>query len=218
MTKRISQQTETKLMDVLSKVAEFTAAGDSPNDAIVKAGEGRLRPGEIELVVRAYNIGRTNCQREDSDSLFEKNATFELADSDVVTEKMFPSTVKTAAQHTMSTVVSSDYTQPGIAVARQLKWRKPLSLNGLKPRSCRSRHASSQTPRPICDRLLNSSEQHASTRTNEQPTEPPYRSLPVLWMRSAIISALPAHIHRRQLKLQPPYCMARSSQTPCLPQ
>jgi len=124
MTKRISQQTETKLMDVLSKVAELTAAGDSPNDAIVKAGEGRLRPGEIELVVRAYNIGRTNCQREDGDSLFEKNATFKLADSDIVTEKMFPSTVKTAAQHTMSTVVSSDYTQPGIAVARQLKMAK----------------------------------------------------------------------------------------------
>ena len=47
MTKRISQQTEAKLMDVLSKVAELTDAGDNPNTAIVKAGEGRLRAGEI---------------------------------------------------------------------------------------------------------------------------------------------------------------------------
>jgi hypothetical protein len=124
MTKRISQQTEAKLMDVLSKVAELTAAGDNPNTAIVKAGEGRLRPGEIELVVRAYNIGRTNCQREDNDSLFEKNATFELADSDIVTEQLFPSAVKTAAQHTLSTVVSSDYTQPGVSIARQMKMAK----------------------------------------------------------------------------------------------
>jgi hypothetical protein len=119
--KKITPQTETKLMHVLEKVAELTAAGAHPNDAIVKAGAGQLRPGEVELVVRAYNIGKTNCQREDESSILEKTATFDAADSDVVTERLFPSTVKTAAQHVLSTVVSSDYAQSGRIVARQIK-------------------------------------------------------------------------------------------------
>ena len=35
-------------MRVLEKVAELTTAGEHPNDAIVKAGSGQLRPGEID--------------------------------------------------------------------------------------------------------------------------------------------------------------------------
>lgn len=119
--KKITPQTESKLMGVLEKVAELTATGTDPNEAIIKAGQGRLRPGEIELVVRAYNIGRTNCRREDADSLLEKTATFPMADSDTVSAAMFPANVKTAAQVVTTTVVSSDYAIPARTIARQLQ-------------------------------------------------------------------------------------------------
>jgi len=119
--KKITPQTERKLMGVLEKVAVYTDEGLHPNDAIVKAGSGQLRPGEVELVVRAYNVGKTNTQRESSDSILEKTAEFDMADADVVTSKLFPREVKTAAQHTISTAVSPDYSQSAKAVARQIK-------------------------------------------------------------------------------------------------
>ena len=48
--KKITPQTEQKLMRVLEKVAEYTADGTHPNDAIIKAGANVLRPGEVDLV------------------------------------------------------------------------------------------------------------------------------------------------------------------------
>lgn len=119
--KKITPQTEQKLMRVLEKVAELTTAGDSPSTAIIKAGSGVLRPGEVELVVRAYNVGKTNCQRETGSDILEKTAAFELADSDVVSAALFPTTVKTAAQHMLATAVSADYSQSACSVARQIK-------------------------------------------------------------------------------------------------
>lgn len=119
--KKITPQTEQKLMRVLEKVAEYTADGDHPNAAIIKAGANVLRPGEVELVVHAYNVGKTNCQREADGSILEKTAAFDLADADVVSAQLFPATVKTAAQREISTVVSSDYAQSARATARQIK-------------------------------------------------------------------------------------------------
>jgi len=119
--KKITPQTEQKLMRVLEKVAEYTADGTHPNAAIIKAGANILRPGEVELVVHAYNVGKTNCQREAEGSILEKTAAFDLADAATVSAQLFPAAVKTAAQREISTVVSSDYTQSARATARQIK-------------------------------------------------------------------------------------------------
>jgi hypothetical protein len=119
--KKITPQTEQKLMRVLEKVAEYTADGDHPNAAIIKAGANVLRPGEVELVVHAYNVGKTNCQRESEGSILEKTAAFALADADTISAELFPANVKTAAQREISTVVSSDYSQSARATARQIK-------------------------------------------------------------------------------------------------
>lgn len=119
--KKITPQTEQKLMRVLEKVAEYTADGTHPNAAIIKAGANILRPGEVELVVHAYNVGKTNCQREAEGSILEKTAAFDLADAATVTAQLFPAAVKTAAQREISTVVSSDYAQSARATARQIK-------------------------------------------------------------------------------------------------
>ena len=108
--KTISAQQEEKLLSVIEKTAELVNAGDSPNDAIIKAAqEAGLRPGDINLVVHAFNTGRTNKQRQSSDDLFSKVAEFELADASTILEKMYPGEVKTAAAKAEDGTVSVDY-------------------------------------------------------------------------------------------------------------
>lgn len=108
--KRISAETERKLMAVIEKTAANVSQGMSPNDAIVKAAsDGQLRPGEVSLVVHAYNTGRTTRQRQDGHDPFEKSAEFELADTAAVLEAMYPTQVKTAAARHADEVISPEY-------------------------------------------------------------------------------------------------------------
>lgn len=124
--KKITQETERKLMTVIEKTAEFVGAGMSPNDAIVKAAaNGDLRPGEIGLVVHAYNTGRTTRQREMGDNPFEKAAEFELADTGQILERIYPSQVKTASAQSNSTVISPEYSySPTPMLQRKQNWEK----------------------------------------------------------------------------------------------
>jgi len=112
---RIDNQTESRLMDVLTKVAELTTEGVHPNDAIIKLGANVLRPGEVELVVRGYNIGKTNEQRETGEDLLQKTAVFQLADADIVNNALF--TKKVAA---VSRSVSAEYSQSPRAVLQRI--------------------------------------------------------------------------------------------------
>ena len=108
--KKITPQTEKKLLSVIEKTASLVTGGQTPNDAIIKAAtDAGLRPGEINLVVHAFNTGRTNRQRMEGDDPFEKSAEFELADASVVLDAMYPSNVKTAATIEQETVISTDY-------------------------------------------------------------------------------------------------------------
>ncbi len=108
--KKITPQTEQKLMTVIEKTAELVNGGMTPNAAIVKAaGDYSLRPGDISLVVHAYNTGRTSRQRQDGDDPFEKAAEFALADTSEILETLYPTTVKTASARVQSTVISPEY-------------------------------------------------------------------------------------------------------------
>lgn len=108
--KRISHETETKLMSVIEKTASLVTEGMTPNQAIIKAaGDAQLRPGDVSLVVHAYNTGRTSRQRLDGDDPFEKAAQFQLADTSEILESLYPTTVKTAAARHTETVVSTEY-------------------------------------------------------------------------------------------------------------
>lgn len=138
--KRISSQTETTLMNVIEKTASLVNEGMSPNDAIIKAaGDAQLRPGDISLVVHAYNTGRTSRQRMDGDDPFQKAAQFQLADTAEILEAMYPTTVKTAAAHHRDTTVSPEYSyspEPMLermarvkAAGAQVDWR---TLNGVE--------------------------------------------------------------------------------------
>jgi len=108
--KKITQETERKLLGVIEKTAGFVNEGDSPNDAIVKAASAaQLRPGEVNLVVHAYNTGRTTRQRQEGDDPFTKAASFDLADASVILEELYPTQVKSAAAISEDTTVSPEY-------------------------------------------------------------------------------------------------------------
>lgn len=110
MMRVLSKQAEAKLLGAIEQAAEYANAGMSPNAAIIKsAAETNVPAGHINLMVHAYNTGRTTKQREAGDSALEKAADFQLADADTVLRALYPETVKTSAELARSQVVSAEY-------------------------------------------------------------------------------------------------------------
>lgn len=96
--KKLSAETEQKLMRCIESASTAIEGGANPNSGIAKAAmDNGVTPGEVKLVVHAYNTGRTTRQREESDDLLTKAADFPLADTEKVLELMYPDRVKTAA-------------------------------------------------------------------------------------------------------------------------
>lgn len=123
----MSKEAEEKILRASAAAAELVNEGQTPNDAITKAAsEANLPPGHISLLVNAYNTGRTSKQREVGDSPFEKAADFDLADTSVVLERLYPSEVKTAAAIHQETAVSWEYLAPpaGMVARRREKLAK----------------------------------------------------------------------------------------------
>jgi len=111
--KKISKETEEKLLSAVEKTAALVGTGDDPNAAIIKAaGEIGATPGQIALLVHAFNTGRTTKQRTSSDDVFEKIADFPLADAASILETLYPAEVKTAAARQRETAVSLEYSLP----------------------------------------------------------------------------------------------------------
>jgi hypothetical protein len=106
----LSKEAEQKLIGAIERAAGYVNDGMAPNDAIVKsASESNIPAGHINLMVHAYNTGRTTKQREQGEGTLEKAADFQLADVDIVRDRLFPKDVKTAAQIERAHVVSTDY-------------------------------------------------------------------------------------------------------------
>ena len=106
----LSKAAEQKLISAIEQAAGFVNSGMSPNDAIVKsAAAANIPAGHINLMVHAYNTGRTTTQREQGDDTLEKAADFQLADADAVMAQLYPATVKTSAEIAREHVVSVDY-------------------------------------------------------------------------------------------------------------
>lgn len=95
---KLSAATERKLMRCIESASAAIEGGGDPNAGIAKAAmDCGVRPGEVKLVVHAYNTSRTARQREDHDDLLTKAAEFPLADTETVLGLMYPEQVKTAA-------------------------------------------------------------------------------------------------------------------------
>lgn len=124
--KKISPEKEQQLLTAIEKTAALVADGLHPTDAVVKAAsETGLRPGDVSLVVHAYNTGRTTRQRLDGSDPLEKAAEFDLANTADVLEKLYPSQTKTAAAEQREAALSSDYSySPEPMLARKRVWEK----------------------------------------------------------------------------------------------
>lgn len=110
---RLSKQAEQRLTEALEKVAVLVSEGEHPNDAIVKvASEGGIPAGHVNLMVTAFNTGRTETQRKIGQDIFEKSAEFDLADAEDILNRMYPKEVKSAAEVRRSSVVSEEYSSP----------------------------------------------------------------------------------------------------------
>jgi hypothetical protein len=106
----LSHAAEEKLLAAIEKAAAYVNDGMAPNAAIIKsASESNIPSGHINLMVHAYNTGRTTKQRESGENTLEKAADFALADAGTVLEALFPKQVKTSQAIEREAVVSTEY-------------------------------------------------------------------------------------------------------------
>jgi hypothetical protein len=107
--KTMSPEAERVILQALEKVAQDVNSGASPNDAIAKAASmAKLIPGHVNLMVTAYNVGRSEAQRKSSTDPLEKAAEFELADYPTIINKMYPDS-KSEALSKQANSVSPEY-------------------------------------------------------------------------------------------------------------
>jgi hypothetical protein len=130
----LSKEAEAKISSALNAVIDLVNNGTDPTDAVVKAAsDWKIPYGHIDLMVNAFNIGRSEAQRKGSSELFEKVSEFELADTKQVLDRMFPDTVKAAGVLAEETIISEAYKSPPrflkdrarqqkLAAARDLNW------------------------------------------------------------------------------------------------
>lgn len=126
-TSRLSKEAESKITNSLSEIAELVNSGVGPNEAIAKTASANGIPvGQVELMVRAFNVGRSEAQRLSGPEAHEKLAEFDLADPRAVMEIMFPSSVKSASAIKKDTSVSELYSKAPVKAAASLPPLPPL--------------------------------------------------------------------------------------------
>lgn len=104
---------EQTIMKAVEKTAELVNAGSDPTSSVVKVAQDlQLTPGQVNILVHAYNTGATTCQRQQGNDVFEKSAEVELADPAVALERLYPTEVKSAAAVHRETTVSAEYGLP----------------------------------------------------------------------------------------------------------
>jgi hypothetical protein len=133
---RMTPQTEGRIVRAVEDVIDLIDAGDHPNDAIAKtAADLQLPVGHVGLLINAYNTGRTNRQRASSPLLAEKAADFPLAEPGEILERLWPATVKSAAQVQLEGSVSPDYDLPPTWLERARNQARLVKQAEAAPRS-----------------------------------------------------------------------------------
>jgi hypothetical protein len=132
----LNKEAEQKLIGAIERAASLVNAGSTPNDAIIKsASDANVPSGHINLMVHAYNTGRTTKQREQGENTFDKSADFQLANADVVMEALYPKQVKTSSAIAQSSVVSTEYavSPKGFLGRRKAEMDKAAAARGVLP-------------------------------------------------------------------------------------
>lgn len=126
--KKLTPQTERRLMECINLTTDHVNAGMHPNTAITKAAQDAgVAPGEVKLVVHAYNTGRTAQQRTEGDDPFEKSAEFDMADLRTILDTMYPDQVKKASVH--DTDISPEYSFSPKPMLERLGAREKRSVH-----------------------------------------------------------------------------------------
>lgn len=132
----LTKEAEQKLIAAIEQAAGFVNSGMTPNDAIVKsASAANIPAGHINLMVHAYNTGRTTTQREQGEGTLEKAADFQLADAQTVMDALYPKSVKTSAEIVRQQVVSTDYavSPAGMLARRRAEQEKAAAAHVALP-------------------------------------------------------------------------------------
>lgn len=132
----LSKEAERKLISAIEKAAALVNSGDKPTAAIIKsAREHDIPAGHINLMVHAYNTGRTTTQREKGESTLEKAAEFPLADASDVLKALYPETVKSSSAIKRAEVISTEYALPvaGMLARRRDEMQKAAAAQVALP-------------------------------------------------------------------------------------
>lgn len=132
----LTKEAEQKLIAAIERAAELVNSGMTPNDAIVKSASAANVPaGHINLMVHAYNTGRTTKQREQGEDTLEKAADFQLADAQTVMDALYPKAVKTSAEIVRQQIVSTDYavSPAGMLARRRAEQEKTAAARSVLP-------------------------------------------------------------------------------------
>lgn len=167
---KLSKQAEQRLTEALEKVAGLVAEGTHPNDAIVKvASDAGIPAGHVNLMVTAFNTGRTETQRKIGGDIFEKSAEFDLADAEDILGRMFPKEVKTAAEVRTESVISDEYSLPPSWHSTLVK--KATFNQELPPLTTKAGHVVKEAPKLAVDPAMAMKKAHAKTQDTRRAIE-----------------------------------------------
>ena len=117
---QLSKTAEQKLLSAIETAATYVNNGMNPDDAISKsAADHGVPPGHLDLMVHAYNTGRTTTQRENSSSTLEKAADFALADINNVRRVAFSPEQRTSGEIANRSAVSFEYAVPPTSILKR---------------------------------------------------------------------------------------------------
>ena len=110
MADTLNAREEAIMMTASKKAADLIAAGMSPTDAVEKvARDNKFGPGWVRTLTWACNTAQQLAQMNSNTSILDKFASFDLADPDVVIDRMYPQTPTLPAQEMAKTALDVDY-------------------------------------------------------------------------------------------------------------
>jgi hypothetical protein len=131
---KFSKADEMRLDKVMERTCTLVEDGMDPSEALAKAANERSLPaGHLPLAVNLYNIGRTELQYQQADSVLDRAASFPIADLTKVAELAFPEKPETPADQLRKSAISNEYAAPPNVVLASLRTPVQVKQAAAKP-------------------------------------------------------------------------------------
>lgn len=106
----LNQREEAAMLSASKEATDLIVQGKHPTDAVEKIARAeKFGPGRIRTLAWACNTARQLTQAQNSHSILDKFASFDMADSDEVIRRLYPSRVDTPAVAHDKTAYDNDY-------------------------------------------------------------------------------------------------------------